>query len=100
MLNCHCREHLIFVMLFFTLASRLAFIALLSLSVAVQAHQLTSGQGSGRYFFIMSYLNFTLVDNKVSRSVEITSWIRYVDNIHTLSENIKFIYVYVRALET
>jgi hypothetical protein len=48
----------------------------------------------------MSYLNFTLVDNKVSRSVEITSWIRYVDNIHTLSENIKFIYVYVRALET
>jgi len=40
--------------------------------------------------FIMPYLNFILIDNKVSHSVEITSWIRYIDNMHTLSENIKF----------
>ena len=39
----------------------------------------------------MLYLNFILVVNKVSPSVEIPSWIRYIDNIHTLSENIKCI---------
>ena len=44
----------------------------------------------------MLYLNFILVDNKVSHSVEIPSWIRYIDNIHTLSENIKFIYTSFR----
>ena len=39
----------------------------------------------GKFIFsIMPYLNFILVDNKVSHSVEITSWIRYIDNIHTL----------------
>jgi hypothetical protein len=26
--------------------------------------------------------------------MEIVSWIRYVDNIHTLSENMKHIYIY------
>ena len=44
----------------------------------------------------MPYFNFILVDNKTSHSVEITSWKRYVDNIHTLSENMKFIYTSFR----
>ena len=66
MLNCYCREHLIFFML---------FVAQASLLVAVQAHQLSSG----RFFFITQYFNFILVDNEVSHSVEITSWIRYLN---------------------
>jgi hypothetical protein len=44
--------------------------------------------------FIMPYLNFILIDNKVSHSVEITPWIRYIDN--TLSEIIKSIYTSFR----
>ena len=42
----------------------------------------------------MPYLNLILIDNKVSHSVEITSWIRYIDN--TLSEIIKSIYTSFR----
>ena len=41
---------------------------------------------------MMPYLNFIFVDSKVSHAVEITSCIRYVDNIHTFWENMKFIY--------
>ena len=47
----------------------------------------------------MPYLNFILVDNKVSHAVEITSWMRYVDNINTLWENMTFIYTSFRNVE-
>jgi REP element-mobilizing transposase RayT len=50
-------------------------------------------------FYIMQYFNFILVDNKTSHSVDISSWNRYVDNIHTLLENMKFIYTSIRNLK-
>ena len=88
MLNCHCCEHLI-VYAFFTLV----FIALLSLSVAVPPHQLTSG----RYFILLYHIWILYsLKKKVSHSAEITSRIRYIDNIHTLSETIKFVYTSFR----
>jgi hypothetical protein len=48
----------------------LAFNTLHSLAVAVHAHQLSSG----RFFFIIQYLNCILVGNEVSHSVETISW--------------------------
>ena len=44
MLNCYCREHLNFFMLFVALTSRLVLNTLLSLYVAVQAYHLSSGR--------------------------------------------------------
>jgi hypothetical protein len=67
--------------------------ALLSFSVAAQAHQLISE----RYLlYCHNWINQSIIlgNHKVSHSVEITSWIRYVDNTHTLSQNMKFIYIY------
>jgi hypothetical protein len=62
-------------MLFVALTSRLELNTLHSLAVAVQAHQLSSGDS----LFIIQYLNLILVDNEVSHSVEITSWKRYLN---------------------
>jgi len=47
----------------------------------------------------MPYFNFILVDNKASHSMGISSWNRYVDNIHTLSQNMKFIYTSFRNVK-
>ena len=44
MLNCYCREHLIFLILFVALTSRLVLNTLHSLEEVVQAHQLSSGR--------------------------------------------------------
>ena len=70
MLNCYCREHLIFFYAFCGTDIRLgAQYATLTLSSC-------PGASIGvRDFFIRQYFDFILVDNEVSHSVEITSWI-------------------------
>ena len=93
MLNFHCREHLfVYASFFFTLA----FIALLSLSVAVQPHQLTSG----RYFFIMPYLNFILVDKKKSKSLCGNNFVDTIYGQYTYIVGKYENYIFIRALET
>ena len=74
MLNCYCREHLIFLMLFVALTSRLVLNTLHSLLSSCPGASIEQWE----IFFITQYFNFILVDNEVSHSVEITSWIRYL----------------------